>query len=221
MRSSARRCEPGDNDREFASDIETVAELVREGMFERFAPGLLRIWAASRCERLANNYSVLWQSLASLMIESEGARWMIEQFFERPILNSPYAYPARHWELDNDGQPTNQILKTRRRSELITPVPQPKKRKQKRGQKEMHLAKGLEFRGVAVMACDDGVLPLEERIEAVSDESDLEEVYNTERHLLYVACTRARDRLLITGRRTGIGVSRGSERGPSGCDPNS
>jgi superfamily I DNA/RNA helicase len=63
----------------------------------------------------------------------------------------------------------------------------------------MHLAKGLEFRGVAVMACDDGVLPLEERIEAVSDESDLEEVYNTERHLLYVACTRARDRLLITG----------------------
>lgn len=63
----------------------------------------------------------------------------------------------------------------------------------------MHLAKGLEFRGVAVMACDDGVLPLEERIEAVSDESDLEEVYNTERHLLYVACTRARDCLLITG----------------------
>ena len=63
----------------------------------------------------------------------------------------------------------------------------------------MHLAKGLEFRGVAVMACDDGILPLEERIEAVTDESDLEEVYNTERHLLYVACTRARDRLLVTG----------------------
>ena len=63
----------------------------------------------------------------------------------------------------------------------------------------MHLAKGLEFRGVAVMACDDEVLPLQERIEAVTDESDLEEVYNTERHLLYVACTRARDRLLITG----------------------
>ena len=63
----------------------------------------------------------------------------------------------------------------------------------------MHLAKGLEFRGVAVMACDDEVLPLQERIEAVTDESDLEDVYNTERHLLYVACTRARDRLLITG----------------------
>jgi len=63
----------------------------------------------------------------------------------------------------------------------------------------MHLAKGLEFRAVVVMACDDEILPLQDRIETVSDESDLEEVYNTERHLLYVACTRARDRLLITG----------------------
>lgn len=63
----------------------------------------------------------------------------------------------------------------------------------------MHLAKGLEFRAVVVMACDDGVLPLQARIEAVADESDLEEVYNTERHLLYVACTRARDRLLVSG----------------------
>ena len=63
----------------------------------------------------------------------------------------------------------------------------------------MHLAKGLEFRAVVVMACDDEILPLQERIESISDESDLEEVYNTERHLLYVACTRARDYLLITG----------------------
>jgi superfamily I DNA/RNA helicase len=61
------------------------------------------------------------------------------------------------------------------------------------------MAKGLEFRAVVVMACDDEVLPLQERIEAVSDDSDLEEVYNTERHLLYVACTRARDDLLVTG----------------------
>ncbi len=63
----------------------------------------------------------------------------------------------------------------------------------------MHLAKGLEFRAVVVMACDDEVIPLQERIEEVTDDSDLEEVYNTERHLLYVACTRARDHLLITG----------------------
>ena len=62
----------------------------------------------------------------------------------------------------------------------------------------MHLAKGLEFRAVVVMACDDEVIPLQERVEAVTDEADIEEVYNTERNLLYVACTRARDRLLVT-----------------------
>ncbi len=62
----------------------------------------------------------------------------------------------------------------------------------------MHLAKGLEFRAVVVMACDDEIVPNQERIENITDESDLEEVYNTERHLLYVACTRARDFLLIT-----------------------
>ena len=63
----------------------------------------------------------------------------------------------------------------------------------------MHLAKGLEFRAVAVVACDDEVIPLQERIESVTDDSDLEDVYNTERHLLYVACTRTRDYLLVTG----------------------
>ncbi len=63
----------------------------------------------------------------------------------------------------------------------------------------MHLAKGLEFRAVAAVACDDEVIPLQARIETVADDTDLEEVYNTERHLLYVACTRARDRLLVSG----------------------
>ena len=63
----------------------------------------------------------------------------------------------------------------------------------------MHLAKGLEFRTVVVAACDDEVIPLQERIEGIADEADLEDVYNTERHLLYVACTRARDHLLVTG----------------------
>jgi superfamily I DNA/RNA helicase len=62
----------------------------------------------------------------------------------------------------------------------------------------MHLAKGLEFRAVAVMACDDEVIPLQDRIEAVTDAGDLQDVYDTERHLLYVACTRARDFLLVT-----------------------
>lgn len=63
----------------------------------------------------------------------------------------------------------------------------------------MHLAKGLEFRAVAVMACDDEVIPSQVRIETVGDAADLKEVYATERHLLYVACTRARDHLLVTG----------------------
>ena len=62
----------------------------------------------------------------------------------------------------------------------------------------MHLAKGLEFSSVVVMACDDEVIPSQDRLESVADESELEDVYNTERHLLYVACTRARDSLLIT-----------------------
>lgn len=63
----------------------------------------------------------------------------------------------------------------------------------------MHLAKGLEFKAVVVMACDDDVLPLRARMEAVADEVELDEVYETERHLLYVACTRARDRLYVSG----------------------
>lgn len=63
----------------------------------------------------------------------------------------------------------------------------------------MHLAKGLEFRAVAVVACDEGVLPLAARIDDVADEFELDEVFATERQLLYVAATRARDRLLVSG----------------------
>src|ERR1700693_4305716 len=63
----------------------------------------------------------------------------------------------------------------------------------------MHLAQGLAHRAVVVAGCDDEVLPLQSRIENVTDDADLEDVYDTERHLLYVACTRARDHLLVTG----------------------
>jgi hypothetical protein len=52
---------------------------------------------------------------------------MTNEFFEKPILNSPYAYPARHWELDNKGQPTQKIIEARRRAEFITPIPKTKK----------------------------------------------------------------------------------------------
>ena len=53
---------------------------------------------------------------------------MNNQFFENPILNSPYTYPRRHWELDGDGQPTQKIVERRRRAEFISPIPKPKKR---------------------------------------------------------------------------------------------
>jgi len=52
---------------------------------------------------------------------------MESSFFEKPILNSPYAYPGRHWELDNSGQPTHQIIEHRRIAEFITANPQAQK----------------------------------------------------------------------------------------------
>jgi len=62
----------------------------------------------------------------------------------------------------------------------------------------MHLAKGMEFRAVAVMACDDTLIPLQTRIDTAADEAELTEITHTERHLLYVACTRARDLLHVS-----------------------
>jgi hypothetical protein len=67
----------------------------------------------------------------------------------------------------------------------------------------MHLAKGLEFKAVAVIGCDEDKLPLRSRVEAVADEVELDDVHATERHLFYVACTRARDRLLVSGLKPG------------------
>ena len=55
---------------------------------------------------------------------------MSERFFDRPVLNSPYEYPSRHWELDESGQPTGQILDRRRLVSFITPIPKAKKRRQ-------------------------------------------------------------------------------------------
>ena len=62
----------------------------------------------------------------------------------------------------------------------------------------MQLAKGMEFRVVAVMACDDEIIPSQVRIDTAADEAELTEIYNTERQLLYVACTRARDQLYVS-----------------------
>ena len=63
-------------------------------------------------------------------------------FFEKPILNSPYEYPARHWELDDQGQPTGRIIKARRSAEFITPVPKPRKRKGLPNQRQLIFDEG-------------------------------------------------------------------------------
>ncbi|MBW3565437.1 MAG: DEAD/DEAH box helicase family protein [Acidobacteria bacterium] len=60
---------------------------------------------------------------------AEGTTSVTESFFERPILNSPYKYPARHWQLDENGQPTGNVMERRRKAEFITPIPKPKRRK--------------------------------------------------------------------------------------------
>ena len=65
---------------------------------------------------------------------------MSNLFFDRPILNSPYEIPARHWELDEHGQPTQLIVDSRRRAEFITPIPKPKKRRKSAKQEEIVLS---------------------------------------------------------------------------------
>src|SRR5262245_57514680 len=67
---------------------------------------------------------------------------MTNPFFDHPILNPPYEYPARHWELDDQGQPTQQIIESRRRAEFITPIPKPRKRKASAAQQQMILDEG-------------------------------------------------------------------------------
>jgi superfamily I DNA/RNA helicase len=222
--------------------------------------------------------------------------------FEHPVINSPYEYSDRHWELDDKGQQTQKIIERRRLASFVTPTPKPKKQRGKaaeadqpnllfnkldtqkqqyngdqnsiindvheyvyrwrnlpqtewtvtaetirrwrqegipsgqigvfvRSNKElgrasqavsmagetaeildddmqpsdqavaigtMHRAKGLEYRAVAVMACDEDILPSTERLLSAGEQSDMDEIYNTERYLLYVAATRAREELLIT-----------------------
>ena len=65
---------------------------------------------------------------------------MMNPFFDRPILNSPYELPRRHWELDADGKPTQQVIESRRRADFITPIPKPKKRRGVGAQQSLLLA---------------------------------------------------------------------------------
>ena len=74
---------------------------------------------------------------------------MSDQFFEKPILNSPYEYPARHWELDGSGQPTQQIAEQRRVAEFVTPIPKPRRRRGRGEQEELVFEEG---RGLSTAA---------------------------------------------------------------------
>jgi type III restriction enzyme len=69
---------------------------------------------------------------------------MSNPFFDHPILNSPYEIPARHWELDETGQPTQKIIEKRRRADFITPIPRPKKRKGEAVQENLDFKKEKE-----------------------------------------------------------------------------
>jgi type III restriction enzyme len=68
---------------------------------------------------------------------------MSNPFFEKPILNSPYSCPARHWELDAHGQPTQKILEQRRRASFISPIPKPRKQRTSSTQEEMIFDEGM------------------------------------------------------------------------------
>lgn len=81
-------------------------------------------------------------------------------FFERPVLNSPYVRPSRHWELDETGQPTQEIIESRRPAEFITPIPKPKR------QKGSFVEQALVFDEAA------------ERLEAEGQQYDLREIIN-------------------------------------------
>ena len=67
---------------------------------------------------------------------------MENDFYEHPILNSPYRYPARHWELDDQGQPTQQVIESRRGAEFITPIPKPRKRRAAKSQQQFVFDEG-------------------------------------------------------------------------------
>ncbi|RLC04786.1 MAG: restriction endonuclease, partial [Deltaproteobacteria bacterium] len=73
---------------------------------------------------------------------------MENQFFEKPVLNSPYKYPDRHWELDEQGLPTEKTIGNRRPAKYITPIPKPKKRKNKVPDKQQPLVLD-EGRGIS------------------------------------------------------------------------
>ena len=101
---------------------------------------------------------------------------MTNPFFEAPILNSPYEYPRRHWELDDTGQPTQEIVESRRRAEFITPIPKPRKRKgtsEKQAALALDEGQGLstENQQYILMAIINGVRQEVDRWRGIPDSS--------------------------------------------------
>jgi len=106
-----------------------LKQLVREDQWRQASKLAISSWAAQPVradDGTIKNQRPNWRPV-------ETGRPMQLTFFEHPIMNPPYAYPARHWELDADGQPTNKLIESRRRSDLITPVPKAKKHKAPKG----------------------------------------------------------------------------------------
>jgi type III restriction enzyme len=72
-----------------------------------------------------------------------------DQFFNAPILNSPYLHPSQHWELDTEGQPTNHVIESRRPAEFITPIPKPKKRRKSQDEGEQQVLALFDTEGIS------------------------------------------------------------------------
>ena len=125
----------------------------RRGANKRSGP-MISVYLAGSQEIVERARGRSLQSVAVKTLESYSAMWVAEahaalerghmdnQFFERPILNSPYEYPAKHWELDESGQPTQQILQKRRPAEFITPIPKPRKQRSVGDQRDLIFDEG-------------------------------------------------------------------------------
>src|SRR3954471_9669852 len=98
---------------------------------------------------LPNRSAQCENSAASRTRHSAKESQMSNPFFDHPILNSPYDYPRRHWELDEAGQPTQRTIEARRGAKFITPIPKPKKRKVAPAQTSLVFdeGKGLSTKG--------------------------------------------------------------------------
>ena len=92
---------------------------------------------------------------------------MEDRFFTQPVINAPYSYPAQHWELDDDGQPTQRIIESRRRAEFITPIPKPRRRRGSSMQQQLIFdeGKGLSTEDQQYAATAEMVNEIRQRVD--------------------------------------------------------